>query len=249
MDTEILFTLGLAVLGGAVPPLVWLWFWLKEDAHHPEPKILIIATFIAGMITVPIAGYLEKEFLGSLSLDEFIVMNGLKLIAIFFVLVLIEEIVKYLAARGVAFPNHNFDEPIDAVIYLITAALGFAALENILFLIDKLFIIEPGQILLKAANINQVIAGGNLRFIGANVLHAATSGILGVFIALSFYKGKLQKILCFLAGLFLATSLHAIFNFLIIRMESKLLLVFAFSWALAIILILLLEKVKRIKHN
>ena len=50
-----------------------------------------------------------------------------------FVWVIIEEILKYTAALIVVFWHKAVDEPIDTIIYMITIALGFSALENTLF--------------------------------------------------------------------------------------------------------------------
>ena len=52
-------TLLLALLGGILPALLWLWYWLKEDAARPEPRGLIMLAFVAGMITVPLVVPLE----------------------------------------------------------------------------------------------------------------------------------------------------------------------------------------------
>ena len=51
-------TLFFAIAGGFIPSLLWLWFWLKEDSH-PEPRVNLIYTFIAGMVAVPIAMVFE----------------------------------------------------------------------------------------------------------------------------------------------------------------------------------------------
>src|SRR3990167_5674443 len=50
----------IAFLAGLIPILFWLWFWLHEDRQRPEPIILIIITFLAGMMVVPIALPLQK---------------------------------------------------------------------------------------------------------------------------------------------------------------------------------------------
>ncbi|MAZ40785.1 hypothetical protein CL654_01555 [bacterium] len=247
MDINQFLTLFFALLGGGIPPLIWLWFWIKEDKNHPEPKPLIIATFVGGMIAVPIAFVLEKKA-ASLGLDGFLLGTPGKLFAALVVLVLIEEIVKYLAAQGIAFPNKHFDEPVDAIIYMISAALGFAALENTLFLIDGLSsagLISQG--FFATVGLNEVLINNNLRFIGANVLHVVASGLIGVFIGFSFYKHWFAKILYFLVGLGLATFLHAIFNFSIITYSDKPLVVFSHLWLMAILLIFLFERVKRVR--
>ena len=49
MDFQVLFY---AFFGGLLPAALWLWFWLKEDSVHPEPRGLIVVTFIAGMLAV-----------------------------------------------------------------------------------------------------------------------------------------------------------------------------------------------------
>src|SRR3989344_4852454 len=95
----------------------------------------------------------------------------------------IEEFLKYGAAFVVAFhairinKNKYIDEPVDPLIYMITAALGFAALENTLFLINPLL---GGDAL-------SGILTGNLRFIGASLLHVLASGVVGLAPGLGFY--------------------------------------------------------------
>ena len=37
----------IAFLAGLIPALFWLWFWLREDKAHPEPRALIATSFIA----------------------------------------------------------------------------------------------------------------------------------------------------------------------------------------------------------
>src|SRR3990172_4645093 len=54
-----LTTLIFAVFGGILPALFWLWFWLKEDREHPEPRGKIAASFLVGMGAVFLALPLE----------------------------------------------------------------------------------------------------------------------------------------------------------------------------------------------
>ena len=86
-------TLFFAIAGGFIPSLLWLWFWLKEDSH-PEPRVNLIYTFIAGMVAVPIAMVFEYLVLFQIGLT-----GGFSLLAWAF----IEEILKYGAARKTAF--------------------------------------------------------------------------------------------------------------------------------------------------
>src|SRR3989338_352155 len=169
-------TLFFAIAGGFIPSLLWLWFWLKEDSH-PEPRASLIYTFIAGMIAVPVAMVFEYFTLFQAGLA-----GSFSLLAWAF----IEEILKYGAARKTAFCKSCFDEPIDAIIYMVTAALGFASLENTLFII-------------KTFHNSGILSGldiGNMRFIGATLLHTASSAIVGAFIAFSFEKKHLYGNSC-----------------------------------------------------
>src|SRR3989344_1142190 len=100
-----------AIAGGFVPSLLWLWFWLKEDSH-PEPRSALISTFVAGMIVVPLAMILEYIVSFPIGLT-----GGLSLLVWAF----IEEILKYAAAKKTAFCKSCFDEPVDAIIYMIDA--------------------------------------------------------------------------------------------------------------------------------
>lgn len=124
-------------------------------------------------------------------------------VAFFTLAAFIEEYMKYWIVRHSVVAKPDFDEPHDSIIYMIAAALGFAAMENILIA----FKIYPEGF---AATIG-IIA---LRFTGATLLHALASGIVGYFLGLAwfFYHFK-KQIVAF--GLILASFLHLIFNYLI----------------------------------
>lgn len=221
----------IAFLGGLIPALFWLWFWLREDREKPEPYALIALAFIAGMTVVPIALPLQK-----LALEFY---KGLNLI---FIWVIIEETLKYAAALIVVFWHKAVDEPIDLIIYMIAIALGFAALENALFIFNPL---ENGDFL------NSILTG-NFRFLGATLLHVLSSGTVGAFLALSFYKSNTLKLAFGTFGLFIAIVLHALFNFFIIDASGETILaVFLFVWMGIIVLFLIFEKVKLLEssHN
>ncbi len=224
-----------ALLGGVLPALLWLWFWLKEDKLHPEPRRLIILTFLGGMLVVALALPAERgvDFIfKSIGLSTYI--GGF---FILFVWAAIEEIFKFLAAKNIALNKKEFDEPIDALIYLITAAVGFAAMENILFLVNVVdnYGLEAG------------ILTGNLRFAGATLLHVLSSSIVGAGIAFSFFHKECYKRNLFW-GLLFATLLHTAFNFFIIRSSGEdIFRVFLPLWSLIIVLLILFEKVKKIK--
>jgi RsiW-degrading membrane proteinase PrsW (M82 family) len=221
----------IAFLGGLIPALFWLWFWLREDKERPEPYLLIAIAFIGGMMVVPVALPLQK-----LALDTY---TGDNLI---FIWVIIEETLKYAAALLMILWNKAVDEPIDVIIYMIAIALGFAALENALFIFNP---ITTGDFANGALT-------GFFRFLGATLLHVLASGTVGAFVALAYYRSALQKLLFGTLGLFIAIVLHALFNFFIMDASGEAILgVFLFVWMGIITLFLVFEKVKLLeaRHN
>lgn len=217
----------IAFVMGLVPALFWLWFWLREDRAKPEPSGLILLTFIAGMLVVPLALALQKAALA--------LFTGDTLITIW---VIIEETLKYAAALGIVLWHKAVDEPIDVIIYLIVIALGFSALENALFAYNPLM----------AGDISNMLLTSNFRFLGATLLHVLASGTIGVCLALAFYKSTGVKFVYGTVGLILAIVLHTLFNLFIMDASGEsILLVFLFVWIGIIILFLLFEKVKIIE--
>jgi RsiW-degrading membrane proteinase PrsW (M82 family) len=223
-------TLVYAFFGGLLPALLWLWFFNHEDPH-PEPRGRLIETFIAGMITVFIAMAIQniiQDAAGGISSE---VLLGWSFV---------EEALKFMAAWIVALRLNVFDEPIDAMIYMITVALGFAAMENTLFLLIPVS---------EAAYLSSVLSGG-LRFIGATLVHVVCSGVMGALIAASYYKNKRIKHEATAIGLVAATLLHWGFNLLIMNTaQATVLQVFAFVWVAIIILMLVFEGIKRMQKK
>lgn len=227
-----------AFAGGLLPALLWLWFWLREDPH-PEPRRVLLLTFLAGMAMAIVALFLEQLAFFSINKVLKVLSPALTSFVLLFVWAGIEEIAKYAAARKIALRLPSFDEPIDAIVYLITAALGFAALENILFLL-KVFGSQGALV---------GLITGNLRFLGATLLHLATSAIVGASIAFSFFhKEKLHRNV--LGGLFIAIILHTLFNYFIIKSGGvNLFKILIPLWVAIIILILIFEKIRGLKKT
>ena len=234
METLTLNTFFWAFVGGVLPALLWLWFWLKEDAKKPEPRRLIAAAFLGGIIIIPIALFLERSF-------HVYVPEGPFLITIW---AIIEEVLKYAVAYFVAFrafcidKSLCLDEPVDPLIYLITVAIGFAAIENTLFLLEPL---SNGDTI-------ATIVTGDLRFIGATLLHIVASGAIGVAMSLTYYKRATIKRIAIWIGLFTAVVLHILFNLSIIKGNGdNLFIIFGFLWIGVIILLLFFEKTKALR--
>lgn len=229
--------IALATLGGFIPALVWLWFWLRED-EHPEPWPYISLVFILGMVMVPIV--IPFQLAVGEYIEIFIHSTYLAPLVLFFIWAGLEEFFKYAAAYFAALKNKVNDEPIDSIIYLIVASLGFAALESTLYLTTPI----SNQLVVDTV----IIA--NLRFIGAMLLHVISSALVGIFLAFSFYKSKKEKRIYLFWGLFFATLLHSLFNLVMISefTSEGPLIAIGITWFCAMVLIFMFEKIKIIKN-
>ncbi len=223
-------TLGYAFLGGLLPSLIWLYFLLKEDASHPEPKALIAFTFIAGMAAVPLAlpmeSYAKEHLNGTLSVIT--------------AWALIEETLKYAMAAVFILWRRAVDEAPDYVIYMITVALGFASAENMLFLITPL----------SDGNIANGFFTGDVRFLGSTLLHVVASAAIGFALAFSTRYRPSGRIIAGAFGLILAIALHTAFNMLIIHQgASAALAAFFLVWVVAVIFFAAFEVLKYFQYR
>lgn len=213
-----------ALLGGLIPALLWLFFWLREDDQEPEPRGLLFFTFVIGMaaviVVIPIQGAIET-LVGTSRLTTILWAGA-------------EEVIKLLFVAFVALRSRYNNEPVDAAIYLITGALGFAALENTFYLFDPIAVKDTTVSLMT----------GNLRFLGSMLLHAVSSGVIGVMLGLAFYKNLFVRSFALIVGLGGAIALHSTFNFFIIDESRSLISVFAFLWVVAVIVMLLFERLR-----
>ena len=215
----------IAFMGGFIPALLWLVFWQLEDRCDPEPKRYILLAFVVGMLIVPLV--LPFQFWAKAHTH-----GGTML----FLWAVTEELIKFLAAWFLVLRSRAVDEPIDAIIYMLTVALGFSALENTLFLIGP---IAHGD------TVGTLLAG-NLRFIGATLLHTLASATVGISLALSFYRNKHIQRMYVLCGLVVAIALHTLFNFFILEEGGNSALgVFLCVWIGVVVVLLFFERLKR----
>lgn len=246
----------IVLIAAFAPALVWLFFFLREDVH-PEPRRLIAKVFLFGAIASA-PTFLIQSGADALFQERFTLLVIL--------LALIEEAFKFLAAWLAVRKDPAFDEPIDAMIYMVAASLGFATVENVF--------ITGSAYPLSASLGAFLVAGGALstltyRFVGATLLHVLASALFGYAWArglVPFEAGrptaavaaplagrpqtgwerrKLWSSVAF--GLLVATAVHAAFNFLIYRYQYDNLLVPTLFLILAGFFVLAdFEKVKKI---
>jgi RsiW-degrading membrane proteinase PrsW (M82 family) len=198
------FIIIIYIIFGLLPSLTWLSFYLKEDMH-PEPKKMILKIFLWGaLITVPVF-FVQiglTYLLGLTDLDTTLT----SIIYWFLIIAFSEEFFKYLVFRARVFDSYHLDEPIDVMIYMVIAALGFAAVENILYLFSPIAQMSFDQ------TISRALMMVLIRFVGATFLHTLCSAFIGYCLAISFYKEK-GKYVPFIFGIIAAVILHGLYDY------------------------------------
>jgi RsiW-degrading membrane proteinase PrsW (M82 family) len=213
-----------AILLGLVPSLIWLVFWLHLAKGQREPFGLLFICFIMGGVSVLVATFLQRGAKGFIddANTRMIVWAG------------IEEILKFGVFYFIAYKSdYANDNALDPAIYLIAVALGFAALENIFY------VLKPAQ----SFNVTASLLTGGLRFFGSTLLHTIASCFIGIFIALTPRQWRGIGILIGIAG---AIFLHSTFNFFILKNDTaSFLQIYGYLWVTAIISHVILEKLRR----
>ena len=180
---------------GFAPGLFWLWFFRRKDDLEPEPKLAVLRVFALGCLSTGLI-LLVRPLLESVffAVDT----QPSPLVDAYVVTALPEELVKFLALFLGAFIWREFDEPLDGIIYGVAAGLGFASVENVLYLIQTG---NPWIVLLRGFT--------------ATLGHVAFSGLLGWFLARARFSTGRRRYFQPLLGLIVAVSLHGTYNLLL----------------------------------
>ena len=172
------------------PSLILLGWAYRRDTVRKESVRLLAAAFFLGLLAVAPAlfvGLLASAF-GTLLGNDYLA----PLYEAFVVAALVEEGVKFLLLL-VLFRRHpQFDEYSDGIVYGMAVSLGFAFLENVLY------VTGPTEVLL-------------LRGVTAVPLHAGCGAIIGYFVAKSVLTERTRAV----PGLLIAVVLHGVYDALL----------------------------------
>lgn len=198
----------LAVIALAMAPgLFWLWFFYTKDRLNPEPKHLIAKTFLWGVFLIFPVALVQLPFF----------INGSEWFVFTVVAPVTEEYGKYLVVRRSVYNHPEFDEPIDGIIYAATAALGFASLENVFYLLTA-YLAPPDTLGfgedISRSSVFLLVFG--LRALLSVPGHALWSALWGYALGFAKFSPPQKGIKLICTGLFLAILSHGIFNSLLL---------------------------------
>ena len=164
-----------------------------KDKYEKEPTKLLVISFLLGAIVSVIITTIFYIFFNSfLPLeDKLSVWEQFK--QAFFVVGFSEELSKYLIVLLFAQRHKEFNEPFDGIVYAVMVSMGFAATENIMY------VLQHGA------------STALLRAFTAVPAHATFGILMGYFMGMA--KFKPNKLFLNLCGLLLAIVFHGAYDF------------------------------------
>lgn len=122
------------LVAALLPAIILMVYVYRKDSVEKEPVYLIVRLFLLGMVAGPLAAIAENI---AFAIFESIIPYSLLLIVVeyFIGVAAVEEGFKYLMLNTVR-KNREFNYVFDGVVYAVAVALGFAALENVLYVMD-----------------------------------------------------------------------------------------------------------------
>jgi RsiW-degrading membrane proteinase PrsW (M82 family) len=184
--------MGLLALAIAPGIAICLFIYFK-DKYNREPLWLLILSFFMGMLAIIPAIVIQWTLTRPV---EKLMGAGIWYTAVFSYLIvaLSEEGSKYLALRFGPFRRKAFDDPFDGIIYAVVVGMGFATLENIMYVTDR------------------GIGTGILRMFLSVPAHGTFAVLMGYHLGLAKFDPANRKRYMFLA-VFWPVVFHGTFDF------------------------------------
>lgn len=178
------------------PGLAICLFIFHRDAYNREPKLNMIVSFILGAVSVIPAFFIETYFYDGFSSS----ITGMAMRA-FLVVALTEEACKFTALKFYSYRQRSFDEPLDGIVYAVMVSMGFATVENILYVTNS-----------AEAGIGYQVA--LLRMFLSVPAHATFGVLMGYHVGRAKFNPARQTALLVL-GLFWAVFFHGTYDVLL----------------------------------
>jgi RsiW-degrading membrane proteinase PrsW (M82 family) len=211
------------VIIAILPPIAFLLYIHHRDKIDPEPHGLIVKTLLLGAMALIPAGILEKLLIDI----PIFAMGGVlgAIIKSFVVIAPIEEAVKLSVVLLFIWKNPAFNEENDGIVYVGATSIGFAMLENVLYVVQSGFFT------------------GIMRAVTSVPLHTFTGVLMGYFVGIAKFAPTVRsKNNNIMKGFLIAYTIHAVYDSFVISETEAALLVVPLVVALFIFGIIYLKK-------
>ena len=194
----------LLIVLGVLPVLIIIFYIYKRDKYEKEPIKLILKAFFFGMLVtvavLAVAYVLKKIIFEDISYSSNIEKTFYNA---FIYAALLEEGFKFLALILAVWKNNEFNEKFDGIVYAVSVSLGFALVENFLYILPT-----------------KDYAAAFSRFFTAVPGHAIDGIIMGYFVGIAKFSNKKNLNLFF--AFFFAFLAHGIYDFMLMSNSALL---------------------------
>jgi RsiW-degrading membrane proteinase PrsW (M82 family) len=198
---------GLLTVLSAIPAAALTVYVYYSDVTTREPLSLLVTTFLLSILLATFAALVNS------SAQRFFEPLGVLGMPLFFFLIVGpgEETVKLLAVRLYAYTDDRFDAVVDGAVYGAIAGLGFATIENSIYILQRLS--ESGALAELSFGLTAITTGGDITALRAlagpgHVIYSATAGY---YLGLAKFNPDNRGPIV-VKGLLLATVIHATYN-------------------------------------
>lgn len=116
------------------PGLAIMLYIYLQDIHEPEPIGQLAISFVYGVLSMLLATGVTYLIYENIHFDQESFSD--MAIKAFIVVAVVEEASKFIFIRGILYPNDNFNEPFDGIIYSVMVGMGFALTENLIYVFN-----------------------------------------------------------------------------------------------------------------
>jgi protease PrsW len=170
---------------------IMLYIYLK-DKHEREPLSLLLISFLYGIFSALLTLFVTVPFEMFVTLQPDDLVH--EFVDAFLKVAFLEELCKFLFVRFILYPNRNFNEPFDGIVYAVMVSMGFAALENVFYVFQ--YGLETGL----------------LRMFTAVPAHASFGVMMGYFLGIGKFKHQRQLYFSVVA-LLVPTFFHGTYDY------------------------------------
>jgi len=124
----------LIIITALLPVAILAFYIYRKDKNSPEPTDQLVKAFIYGILSVPLSFCMSipLELIGAYPAEATSILGSIS--TAFFGAAIPEEIAKFIMLWLLLRRNKYFDEKIDGIVYAVCVSLGFAAIENIMYI-------------------------------------------------------------------------------------------------------------------
>jgi RsiW-degrading membrane proteinase PrsW (M82 family) len=185
-----------------VPALLWLGYFYLQDRAEPEPKHYVFGVYLLGaFVALPLAIFFQHLLPAEPPIWSGARLSPTRVLFAVFPAGVAQELAKYLVVRYSIYLSPEFDEPMDGIIYMTAAGIGFATAQNFQYLSSV-----SHTVFLGAGAVNCVVT---------TLAHGCIAGVLGYALGVArFTPSAGRRAVMLIVALTIASVLNGLFDLL-----------------------------------